>query len=157
MSKVMILVPSRNSHGIHGYPKHGRSHEADLPLGKVDVTPAFFWQGDKKHKWGTHTHRRRANTLGPLSFYQTKKQTELVTEVWNACQGLVFYVKVEYSLAPRKHWFRVRVKREEGMRISSIFMLLLMLCWCHCYHPVLGLAAAPTRVKIFILIPGSVK
>lgn len=49
MAKVPILVPSQNVHGTHRYPKHRSSHEADLPLGKMDLIPAFIWQWDKKH------------------------------------------------------------------------------------------------------------
>lgn len=35
--------------GLMDTPKHWSSHEADLPPGKMDLIPAFFWQWDKKH------------------------------------------------------------------------------------------------------------
>lgn len=115
-----ILVPPQNVHGTHRYPKHWSSHEADLPLGKMDLIPAFIWQSDKKHTNEVST-LARGDTLGPLYFSSSTKQTELVTEIWNACQGLMVYVKVEYSFTPRKHWCRIIVTREEEMRICFIF------------------------------------
>lgn len=90
--------------------------------------------GDSKH------------ILSPLYFYNSNKPTRLATEIWNACQGLLCYAKAEYSLVPRKQWFRI-VKLEEEMTFCFIFFLL---CPCHSYNSVLGLAATPTRVKIFI-------
>lgn len=97
--------------------------------------------GQETHKWGKHNRRGKANTHLVLSTSTTlNTQTELVTEIWNACQGLVVYVKVEYSFAPRKHWCRIIVTREEEMRICFIFYAPL--------HAVPG--PTPTRVKVFI-------
>jgi hypothetical protein len=93
--------------------------------------------GDSKH------------TLSALYFYDLTNKPSW-SQIQNACQALMFYVKVEYSLTPRKQWFRIIVKLEEEMRICFIFYALLMLCSGHCYNSVLGLAATPTRVKIFI-------
>lgn len=64
----MAKIPSRNIHGTHGYPKHWSSHEAYLPLAKMDLLPAFCWQrvaGESKH------------TLSPLYFYSSNKPSWL--------------------------------------------------------------------------------
>lgn len=134
-----------------GTPKPGSSHESGLLLGKMDVIPAFLSQWGKKHTDEVSTLTRDSkHTLSPLYFYSSNKQTELITEIWNACQGLMFNIKVVYSLAPRKQWFRTTVNLKRKWESASSFMLLFVLCSCHCYNPVLRLAATPTRVKIFI-------
>jgi len=144
-------VPSQNIHGTQGHPKHCRSHEADLPLGKMNLIPASSGNGTRNIQMkSTYSLGDGKHTPSPLYFYSSKKQTQLVTEVWNACQGLSSMSKLSTVLLPESTGSELGMKLEEEMRICFIFTFLFMLCLCHYYNPVLGLAATPTRVKIFI-------
>lgn len=118
---------------------------------KDGFNTSIFWQWDKKHTDEVHILAGgwQAHTESSL-FLQFQETNQAGHRGLECLPRVKFYVKVEYSLAPRKQWFRIRVKLAEETRICFVFMLLFMLCPCHCYNPVLGLAATPTRVRIFI-------
>lgn len=106
------------------------------------TTSILLATGQETHKWGKHTRQGRANTHLVLS-------TSTVLTNRAGYRDLECLPRV-MCMSEWLHWFRTRVNREEEMRICFIFMLLFRLCSCHCYNPVLGLAATPTRVKVFI-------
>lgn len=100
------------------------------------------------HKWSKHTcWGAQTHTWSSLPLQL--KQTKLVTEICKACQRLTFYIKVEYSFAPRKPWFRI-VKLKEKMRICFSFYVVLHAVPVPLLQSSPWISSTPTRVKMFI-------
>lgn len=142
-------MPSQNIYGTHGHPKHCKSHRGRPTTRKDGFNTSIFWQWDKKHTMkSTYLLGDGKHTPSPLYFYSSKKQTKLVTEVWNACQGLSSMSKLSTVSLPESSGSRIRGKLQRK-RESAVFVFLFMLCPMPLLQSSPGISSYSHKVWIF--------